>query len=185
MKQAVVLDSLDDTAIGGIIERQLISADIAFTRFRLPDMTIFPCRSCGSCGLSTPGICAFNDDMPHILKAVGPAGTLIFLTRITFGGYSSQLKKAIDKLMVLGYPLYTVKKGHMLHPMRYGKKSLLVIGVAGEHHCEGKESNFRLLAQQNAMNLMATYRETVLHPGEDTGTEMSRLLATAERPVPL
>jgi len=48
---------------------------------------------CFGCWNKTPGTCVMKDDSAKIAKAVVNSDLLIFLTPITFGGYSSELKK--------------------------------------------------------------------------------------------
>lgn len=97
------------------------------------------------------------------MKAIAPGSLIILLTPVRFGGYSSQLKKVIDKLMIIVLPLYTVKDGHLLHPPRYGRKALLVIGQTGQN-LPGEEDNFRLLAARNALNMQFAHRTLLFTP---------------------
>ncbi len=136
--------------------------------FRLKDLKILPCRCCGSCEHKTPGECVIKDDMPDILKNIADCDTMVFLTPIRYGGYGSELKKAVDRLMVLGLPLYMVKGGHLLHPMRYDEKSLIVIGLAEKDLLEQEES-FRLLSANNALNFGSRHQTVILSPADDVG----------------
>jgi multimeric flavodoxin WrbA len=91
------------------------------------------------------------------------------LTPVSFGGYSAQLKKVVDRMMPMGMPYYIVKDGHMLHPMRYGDKSLIVIGLA-EENLQGQDENFRLLVARNAMNMMFSCHKTLIFKPSDSMT---------------
>jgi hypothetical protein len=85
------------------------------------------------------------------------------LTPIRFGGYNSTLKKAVDKFMTLGLPSYKVKHGHLLHPMRYGSKFIICIGV-NESDSKDQEACFRRLVENNAFNMDSECRTVVFRP---------------------
>lgn len=129
--------------------------------YTLREMNIAPCRSCGACGYRSPGQCVVNDDLHAILRSVAHSQVVVFLSPIRFGGYASQLKKVVEKFMVLGMPYYMVRDGHLLHPMRYGQKSLISIGVV-EADLPGQEECFRLLLERNATNLLCPKRKAVV-----------------------
>jgi multimeric flavodoxin WrbA len=184
MKTAAIFDALQDDTTGALLEELLKEKGHSCTRFRLRDLDIKPCRSCGSCGEKTPGRCVQNDDMEPLFRAIANSDMLVFLSGISFGMYSAQMKKAVDRLMAIGYPLYTMKKGHILHPMRYEGKSLFIIGTVEDRLVEGEEENFRLLAERNSLNFQYPYRVTVLHPGDDIETTLREILTGPERAVP-
>lgn len=131
--------------------------------FELGNMAILPCRSCGACAYKSPGKCVFKDDMHEILHAIARSSTVIMLGPVRFGGYSSTLKKAVDKFMQLCLPSYTVKHGHMLHPARYGSKLLIGIGLQQDDQTDRSES-FRKLVENNALNLQYDCKAIVLNP---------------------
>jgi multimeric flavodoxin WrbA len=129
--------------------------------FKLSDMNVVPCRSCGSCSHKTPGECVFKDDIKVIFHELVKSNVVVMLTPIRFGGFSSHLKKVVDKFMLLGLPLYMVKKGHLLHPPRYDKKDLVVIGVK-EKEVEGQVESFKTLAENIGLNLQYPYKTVIL-----------------------
>ena len=184
MKTAVVLDALNKMETGSVLVNLLKEHGFSVERYRLPDLDIRPCRSCGSCGEQTPGRCVQKDDMEPVFRAIAKSEMLVFLSRISFGMYSSQMKKAVDRLMAIGYPLYTMKKGHILHPMRYEGKTLFIIGMAEDGIVEGEEDNFRLLAERNSLNFQYPYRLVVLHPGDDLEAMLRETLTAPEKAVP-
>jgi len=134
--------------------------------FLLKDMNILPCRSCGACSFISPGKCVIKDDIHEIMRAIAKCNIYIFITPIRFGGFSSQLKKVVDRTMPLGLPLYVVRKGHMLHPMRYGHKFILAVGITEEKY-SGQEENFSNLVGRNAVNMQASHRTLVLESTDD------------------
>jgi multimeric flavodoxin WrbA len=153
--RAVILDGHSvKSQLGETLLEELELQSWEVESFFLSDMEILPCRSCGSCGTKTPGTCIINDEMELVYRAVANCDVMIFFTPIQFGGYSAALKKAVDRLMTMGLPLYRVRGDHLLHPIRYGNKRLM--GVGTYTHCDGEEAvNFELLVKRNALNMMS------------------------------
>lgn len=144
--------------------------------FPLTEMNIKPCRSCGSCGFKTPGKCILKDDMEPIFRALARCDVFAFLTPIRYGGFSSHLKKAVDRLMFNLTPFYYVnKEGHLLHPMRYGKKQIIGIGML-EKEQAGAMENFQRLLANNALNMQYPHHTLVLRADEDGTRQMAELL---------
>ena len=163
----VILDAMDrEDRLLNILKNMLEEKGEEIHDFKLVDKKIAPCRSCGSCAFITPGKCVINDDMHEILRATAKCRTIILLTPIRFGGYPSSLKKAMDKIALLVLPSYTVKKGHLLHPPRYGSKALLGIGVL-DRITDEQETSFKRLVGNNALNLQFPYKALVLKSTEN------------------
>ena len=164
----VILDAVEgDNDISARLKEKLQKADKELKYIKLGDMNILPCRSCGACGFKSPGKCVIEDDAHEVLRAIANRNTLIMITPIRFGGYSSTMKKAVDKFMNLALPCYMVKQGHLLHPARYGNKLLVVVGINQSNSREQAES-FRKLAENNALNIQASCRTLVFSSLEDT-----------------
>ncbi|HUU05985.1 MAG TPA: flavodoxin family protein, partial [Patescibacteria group bacterium] len=99
--------------------------------FALAGMNIKPCRGCFSCWVKTPGRCIIDDDdQEAILRATAASDLVIWLTPITFGGYSPELKKALDRIIPILLPFFIKIRGETHHPLRYPQqRRLLVIGT--------------------------------------------------------
>lgn len=175
----VVLDAMEgENNISSNLKEVLTDTGNEVISFELKNMSILPCRSCGACGFKSPGKCVLQDDSHEILRAIARCSTIIMLTPVRFGGYTSTLKKAVDKFMSLGLPLYTVKHGHLLHPARYGSKSIIGIG-AYDGNSKDQEACFRRLVENNALNLQYSYKTLILKPSDDAEKvkqELSSLL---------
>jgi multimeric flavodoxin WrbA len=72
----------------------------------LNQVKIKNCIGCLRCWHSTPGICTGikGDEADEIIQKVINSDLVIFLTPLTFGGYSSELKKIIGRLLGLLQP---------------------------------------------------------------------------------
>jgi len=119
----------------------------------LDTMAIKPCVGCFACWLKHPGTCAIKDDEEPVLKAYIHSDTVVWLTPITFGGYSSALKKALDRLIPSVLPFFIWSHGEIHHPPRYERrKRLIVLGTLPKAD-EDAEKIFRDLVGRNAANL--------------------------------
>ena len=97
------------------------------------------------------------------------AGDLtIFLTPITFGGYSSELKKAVDRLICLISPFFTRIDGEVHHHARYDRYPALVgVGILPASH-PVQEQIFHTLIGRNAINMHApTHNSVVLYRSQE------------------
>lgn len=145
-----------------------------YTLFKLEDMKIVPCRSCGACAFKSPGRCVFSDDMHDILKAVAKCSEIIMITPVRFGGYSSTLKKAVDKFMNLGIPTYKLMHGRLVHPGRYGTKTLTVVGIYEGDPVEQSVS-FNKLVEHNAFNMQYRYRTVLVKESDASSAWIHKL----------
>lgn len=162
MKAAILDATENENPIKTVLDKKLSAKGIEISYFKLNNLNLLPCRSCGSCGNRTPGKCVQKDDMSLVIKSMAESYLLVYISTIIFGGYAFQLKKVIDRSMPLGEPFYFVRDGHLLHPMRYGRKLLLGIGLFKDSNPE-EEDNFRVLVARNGMNMQASHQTIVIH----------------------
>lgn len=121
--------------------------------FDLDGMTIKPCRGCFACWLKHPGTCAIQDDEEVYLRALVASDATVWITPVTFGGYSSTLKKALDRSIPILLPFFIKAHGEIHHPQRYEKRrKLLALGTLPAPDAES-ERIFRDLVHRNAINM--------------------------------
>lgn len=145
--------------------------------FALATLDIGPCRGCFSCWLKTPGRCVIQDDQEDILRAAAGCERFVWLTPITFGGYSPELKKALDRILPIMLPFFKRVRGETHHPLRYPprQRRLLAVGTGREEDAEG-EAAFRRLVGRNALNMGDAAAATVVFRGDVPLAEMERRL---------
>lgn len=174
----VVLDAIEsEHGIKDSLKEVFEERKETYKWFKINDYKIESCKSCGACGIKSPGKCVIQDDAPIILKEVAQCESLIFLTPIRFGGYSSLLKKILDRLIIVGTPFYTVHKGHMVHPMRYDLKWLFGLGIS-ENNGLTQEDSFKTLVANNALNISASHKALTFQ-SSGTGSAMKDELRKA------
>ena len=117
----------------------------------LRNKKIAGCLGCFGCWIKTPGTCVIDDYGRETTRKALQSDLLIWLTPITFGGYSSELKKALDRLIPILLPYFDSYHGQIHHNMRYDKyPNLLVIGT--QPHSIACEKTFSMLTERNVLN---------------------------------
>lgn len=136
--------------------RQLAAArGLTVSHFALGAMNLAPCTGDFACWTRTPGVCRTRDQAQEILRAVRAAGLVVFLSPVVFGGYSADLKKAVDRLLGLIHPFFNERDGLTRHRPRYETyPPMLFLGISDRADAE-MQATFREYAGGNAINLLA------------------------------
>ncbi len=93
--------------------------------FDLEAMPIGACNGCFGCWVKTPGQCVQDDPAREVARAWARADLVVLFTPATFGGYSSELKKAIDRSLPNLPPIFVRIHGETHHPWRYANRASL------------------------------------------------------------
>lgn len=134
------------------IKEELESVGWSLNYFLLRDTKIAPCLGCFSCWIKTPGICAIDDAGRNIARLAAQSDLWVFLTPLKFGGYSSDLKKAVDRLLPLLLPPFIKINGYTYHPWRSDKHPRFnVFGMIKKSDDE-MQITFGNLVNHNATN---------------------------------
>jgi multimeric flavodoxin WrbA len=143
-------DSLD--TIHGIVVEELTRLGCTAESIILHEMNIAHCIGCLECWVATPGLCRMADDGRLVAERLIQSDVIVMLTPVTFGGYSAELKKALDRAICLVLPYFVEEDGEIHHEPRYQSfPRMMIVGVIPEHD-EEAESVFRQLIARNARN---------------------------------
>lgn len=181
---AVILDGSerDDSATGmvhQVINDQLSQFDWTVESLPLCDLKVADCRGCFGCWTRTPGVCVIDDAGRDIAKSVVQCDLLIFLTPVTFGGYSFTLKKALDRMIPNLLPFFKKISGETHHVPRYDRRPHFIgIGVLSEPDAE-LESVFSALVERNAINLYSPAHATEVVTVEDESQSVTNSVRSA------
>ncbi len=170
------------------IPREILTAELAYRGWEvegalLRELQIADCSGCYTCWIATPGICRVDDAGRDLARKAALCELLVFLTPVTFGGYSSELKKAVDRLLPNILPFFEKVGGEIHHARRYTENPrLLVVGMTTTRDDE-RDAIFRKLVERNATNLRSpAHAVGVLGTswaGDEVRREVSMLLAAA------
>lgn len=107
---------------------------------------------------------------------------LVFFTPVTFGGYSPELKRVVDRFIQLTLPFMEEHHGETHHPPRYPRASrFLVVGV--QHHPDPEAARiFGTLAGRNALNFRPSgYSVEVVSSADDPSSLSARFESVISR----
>ncbi len=171
--KALILDGTkssndESTKIFNLMLEELNKLNWEVISIALEDINIGYCTGCFGCWVQTPGECVIKDYEENVVKDMVHSDLIIYLTPIVFGGYSSILKKALDRQIGRVLPYFVKINGEVHHSKRYEKQqSLLSIGLLDKHDSE-KEDIFKALVARNAINMWAPFQRAIISlKGED------------------
>lgn len=119
----------------------------------LYDTEIAGCLGCFGCWVKTPGICVIDDAGRDVAKAVVQSDLVIMVTPVTFGGYSYELKKALDRMIPIISPFFMKINGEIHHKPRYERyPKNIIVGILPEMDGE-MAGTFKELVTRNAINM--------------------------------
>jgi hypothetical protein len=157
--KAVILDGArnNDNALDSvhdIIVDELTNIGWEVESYALREHKIGHCVGCFGCWVKTPGSCRFNDAGRAIARQFKQSDLSVLFTPVTFGGYSAELKKALDRALIgLVCPFFMKINGELHHKPRYNRyPRLMGVGVL-PHADKEKEKIFKTLVKRNALNL--------------------------------
>ena len=111
--------------------------------FKLRDLEIKQCMGCFGCWVETPGECIVPDDTVKIRRAAVNSDLLIFASPLILGFTTSILKKAIDKMIPIVHPYFTIRAGEIHHKKRY--KTYPLLGVLIEKEIDTDKEDLEIV----------------------------------------
>lgn len=158
--KAILLDGSRPDEVAGARVRAALEAALRAggwdtEHFVLGEKKIGVCAGDFFCWIRTPGVCDVDDDNRAIAKAVAASDLVVYLTPVTFGGYSSVLKRMVDHQIQNLSPFFAKVQGETHHEQRYAKyPDVLAVGWLDAPDARA-EAVFRNLVRRNAINFFA------------------------------
>lgn len=138
----------DDALAPALAARGYDVARRDLTAVEIPD-----CRGDFGCWTVTPGVCVHAGPHRDIARDVVRSDLLVVLTPVTFGGYSSALKRLLDHCIPLISPWFTKVDGETHHEPRYERfPGLLAVGLMETPDAAAAEV-FQRLVRRNVLNM--------------------------------
>jgi hypothetical protein len=172
-------------AAAAMLQDVLRSEGWTVTPWMLRDEKIGYCLGCFECWTKTPGLCRIDDAGREVARSVIGSDLALYLTPVTFGGYSSELKKAVDRIICLISPFFTRIDGEVHHRARYDRYPALTgIGVLPAPN-PAQEQIFTTLIGRNALNMHAPWHgSTIIYRSQepvDVATALRQAFSIRER----
>jgi multimeric flavodoxin WrbA len=159
--KALVLDgSLVNDPTGGRVSEALLEGlgvqGWGIEHVLLREKKIHSCNGDFFCWTKHPGKCMYDDDNRDIARSLIHSDVVVYLTPVTFGGYSSTLKRFVDHQIQNISPFFTRRNGETHHKPRYEKyPDTLAVGWLEEPDPRA-ESVFHNLVYRNYWNFYAS-----------------------------
>jgi len=144
---------------------------------KMSDTPISNCSGCFGCWVKTPGECVIADKGRDIAESSVNCDVLVFISPVVFGGYSSLLKNAIDRLIPNMLPLFVRIKGETHHAARYDSyPRILAVGLSSGK--PEQDALFTQLVERNAINFHAPAHSAHLLQATESGVTNETLSQT-------
>ncbi|TVP97335.1 MAG: flavodoxin family protein [Acholeplasmatales bacterium] len=112
------------------------------------------CVGCFDCWVKTPGQCILRDGYETLGQTMGACETLLIVSRVLYGSESPFVKSVLDRSIAYVLPLFTIRKGRMLHRQRYKHKPAMTVLFYGVAPTSEEADTARKLVFAQARNLM-------------------------------
>lgn len=181
--KAILLDgSHENDAAGGPIRAaltaQLQAGGYEVEYVLLRQKKIGNCAGDFFCWVRSPGVCNVDDDNRAIAAAIANSDLLVYLTRVTFGGYASTLKRMVDHQIQNISPFFAKVEGETHHAKRYAHyPNFLAIGWMDEPNPRA-EAIFRRLVYRNSLNFYARRTFSGIVTGSQPEAQLDTLAAS-------
>jgi len=164
--------------INAALESQLRSRGWDFESVLLCDQKIGNCAGDFFCWVRKPGMCNTDDDNRILAAKIVQSDLVIYLTPVTFGGYSSDLKRMVDHQIQNISPMFSTVNGEIHHQKRYAQyPHVLTIGWMQEPN-EQAETIFRHLVHRNSINMYSKTTVCGLVTGQPFDSDLTSQAAS-------
>jgi multimeric flavodoxin WrbA len=149
------------------IEQVVTQAGCLVQTTVIPADSIKPCLGCFGCWVKTPGLCVITDDeMNRLAGELVRSDAVILVSRLTYGGFSADIKAFLDRSIPNISPLMEVFHGQMHHRMRYRRFPCWIAFGYGDS-TEQERRLFQVLTERNALNMRPNKYFCLTVPDDD------------------
>ncbi len=120
---------------------------------------VTPCTGCFGCWLKTPGECVMKDGYDNMGELIHKADEVVFMSRYTYGGFSSSTKSVVDRCIGYILPFFQMRNGEMHHMPRYPEIKPLSFIFRGEGLTEEDKEKAKKYVEAVRLNLNGEIKE--------------------------
>ena len=144
-------------AVEEALATELARGGYVVARHDLARLEIPACKGDFGCWTVTPGVCVQAGPHRDIARDLIQSELVVWLTPVTFGGYSASLKRQLDHCVPLISPFFARVDGETHHRPRYQRfPSVLAIGLS-ERPDGAARQVFERLVRRNVLNMYAPH----------------------------
>jgi hypothetical protein len=131
-----------------------IFGDMPNTKFFCASNKMAACKGFYACWLRTPGICALHDGMQHLGKEIASCGEFIIVSKNLYGGFSKEIKNALDRSISFALPFFQVRNKEQHHQARYANSGKMRVYIYSADEISNTDKNsIGEIAKANAINM--------------------------------
>ncbi len=118
----------------------------------LSSLKIANCTGCFGCWTKTPGKCVIRDDAVKIYPEIAKCDTLLYVSRIKYGGYDTAMKTMLERALPIQQAFIRLLDGETHHIQREVVPKKAAVIAYGDTGSEEREI-FEQLVARNAYNM--------------------------------
>lgn len=131
--------------IGEKLKNKLLDNKVDVVYIPLENVNVEPCISCGGCTYKTYGKCVIRDDGDWIYPKLIRSDLQIYVTPITFGGYSFKTKRVLDKCALIMDRHYMVDNKELVKAGMLDKRFKMILVGVNHDNVEAEKKAFQKL----------------------------------------
>ncbi len=163
--KSVILDGTIEA--GDLVSTALLDAlrgrlDADTVVFSLRTLRMAHCLGDFDCWVRTPGLCHTRDEANEIAGMVRHADAVFIVGPTSFGGYPSEAKKALDRIINLLLPFFERRASQSHHPVRYQRLPSLFAALWHPQPTAELGATLQRLVERNAINFISPRHGAVL-----------------------
>lgn len=146
LNMRIIIHDLEDISYLNIYKNDKIVSDIKNN-----------CIGCFSCWVKTPLNCIYKDKATNNGKTILESDELIIISKLTYGTYSSKVKKIMERSISLVEPFFTIRNGEIHHRTRTNKKPKFKVYFYGNNITKKDKIIAKKYINANMNNLNTNY----------------------------
>ena len=111
------------------------------------------CQGCFKCWLKNAGYCVMKDSLQHIGAAIGTSNKITIISEICYGGYSSSIKRVMDRSISSSIPFFTYRGWKTHHMKRYHHSHQMLSVYLYGKSSELEKETAKELVKMNSINM--------------------------------
>jgi multimeric flavodoxin WrbA len=112
-----------------------------------------PCQGCFKCWRKNAGYCVTKDSLQHIGAAIGTSDKITIISEISYGGYSSSIKRVIDRSIGFSIPFFIYREWKTHHMKRYRHSHQMLSVYFYGQASEFEKETAKELVKMNSINM--------------------------------